>query len=272
MLFLTFGCNSQNSGDKRLKLPGVNKYPRRSFNGYKIPIFDSGKQQLAYAQTGFDSKAEQLAALKAVPELFPASRLESGLASLEITYLTLGDDYRLTSTNDCERALTQYLRLVSKYSDIPEIAAKAQWYMGWIISDLLNKPEEGSAHYLQLLQIYPDTRINLRSPPPWISIFDRDDTKVHTPFIPKSTLSWAELALLELIRHSKNPTRCQTYLYALQDRTENHYLLVASLRLFVTNHGLNNSVEKRVREIITLGKVSSRQIDDLESILTDNEA
>ena len=121
---------------------------------------------------------------------------------MELAYLKLGIDHRFADRNTCMRALDTYRQITTRFSDLPEICAKAHWYMGWIHADLLNQKRQAIAHYQTVYRRYPDARIKIESPITWV-VLVMPQIKTEIKDVDKQKVRyWASLALLEIIRNS----------------------------------------------------------------------
>ena len=171
-------------------------------NGYEIHRFPSAEAQLRYALSRFSDPIERHAALEVVIKYFAEVKPIRAEAELELAYLKLGIDHRFTDRNMCMQALDTYRQIVARFSDLPQICAKAYWYMGWINADLLNQKKEGIAYYQTVYRRYPETKIKIESPVSWV-VFVMPQIKTEIKATAKQkSLYWASLALLEIIRNS----------------------------------------------------------------------
>lgn len=269
---LLSGCDSPQ--DHSLFDKTAADYPASQFlrDGYSVPQLKSSKEQLNFARSYFENIEHKIIALHAVSHFFPDALQEIALAELEIAYLLLGEDHRLSTEKDCDLALKHYDQILSSYnSDLPAIAAKALWYKGWILSDLKQKPENGIRYFREIVEKYSDIRIELHSPPPWISIFTDNEERRHRPFIPKSSLSWSGMAHLEIIRHTNDREEALVSLSALSNSGMDQYLFVPSVKLYVYRYGLDTAIEQNIRAFLIAGSGTPHQRKDLQSLLTDDE-
>lgn len=240
-------------------------------DGFDIPLFNTGAKQLNYARAHFDTDKEKLAALRAVSLLFPEATKETGVAALEIAYLQLGSDYRAADKAQCQLALSLYNEISVEFDKFPEISAKALWYKGWIAAELLDQPNEGLSYFQQIIIDYPQARIAPKPPPPWISIYQEAETRKHIPFLTTSTISWPDMARLEIIRHTQDRQQAYETLLGLHGQAPNDYLFVPSIKLFVKRFGLHNHIELMVRSYLQSEEATELQKADLQSTLTDND-
>jgi hypothetical protein len=173
-----------------------------SCNGYLIPLFSSAEAQLRYARSRFSDPDERRAALEMVIKRFPEGKAVRAEADLEMAYLKLGMDHRFADRNTCMQALDAYRRIITRFPDIPEICAKAHWYMGWIHADLLNQKREAITHYRTVYRCYPEARLKIESPVTWVVlVMPQIKTEIKTVDKQKDRY-WASRALLEIIRNS----------------------------------------------------------------------
>ena len=170
--------------------------------GFKIPVFNSAAELLNYARTLSVNPGEKVAALNVLIDQFSDDRARVGEARLELAYMHLGDDFRLSSPNACRQALADYEFIAGEFAEVPAVRAKAYWYMGWIYTDLLKEGKKGMALYSYLAERYPDDRFSRIVPVPWLKmIFPSPKAKPYTAD-DEHTHSWAGLALLEIVRNS----------------------------------------------------------------------
>lgn len=269
MSFFLAGCDSQKSSslDHESSIP----YPEEIIDGYKIPHLTDGSAQLTFANSYFDNQEEKLAALRAVSLFYPEATFQSGLAALEIAYLQLGADYRVATKQQCYLAISLFNEITVQFKELPAISAKALWYKGWIAAELLSDRNEGISYFYEIVEKYSGAKIHPSSPPPWISIYKETEPRTHKPFLPESTLSWPDMAHLEIIRHSENQQQAATSLFTLHNERPNRFLFVPSFKLYVHKYGLGKTVEKSIRAFIESEASSPLQKENLRSLLTDNE-
>ncbi len=173
-------------------------------NDFQIPIFSTPAEQLNYTRSWFAGIQERRASLQAFLRLYPQEKRYCGLASLDLAFLQLGSDYRLSYKYSSFAAIKAYKTILGNYSEFPGIMAKAHWYIGWIYSDLLKDREKGVVEYHKILKNYPDERVTLLPPVPWVSIIKEPDTDMNTTLLKRPVNKWAALALVEIIRYSGN--------------------------------------------------------------------
>jgi len=193
-----FGC-SDDPASVHFKPPRLEKL---AYKGFSIPKFPTPADQLNYARSCFKSMAEKKAALQAVSILFPDARRQSGDAFLTLAYMKLGFDYRFTDPEKSRNAIAAYHKVIEKFKDLPSVLVKAYWYMGWIYCDLLGQDREGVRNYWIVVQKYPNLRIGISPPVPWVSLVYPGQHKNDKTANDKSGKKWASIALLEIIRHT----------------------------------------------------------------------
>ena len=140
---------------------------------------------------------------------------------MEIAYLALGSDYRFASAEMCRQSIRHYKRVLADFDNLPSICAKANWYIGWILADLLQRPREAIAFYQVIATDYPATTMNLEPPVPWVSlVLPQSDDKPREVY-ERPSYYWASLALLEIIRLSENNDERWTAFTALWSNYRN---------------------------------------------------
>jgi tetratricopeptide (TPR) repeat protein len=170
-----------------------------------IPILPSSEEQFNYTRSWFAERQVKRAALKAYLQLYPKNKKHCGMAALDLAYLQLGDDYRFASDKAYFDALDSYSAILSEYADLPEIMAKALWYIGWISTDLLYDRQRGLAAYRRVVEDYPREKVSLLPPAPWVSIIYPPESSQRNLVQEPSEKNWAALALLEIIKHTEDP-------------------------------------------------------------------
>jgi tetratricopeptide (TPR) repeat protein len=171
--------------------------------GYTIELFSTAKAQLHYALGRFFDQNEKKAALEVVIDAFPNARNVHAEAELELAYLALGRDYRYASLVQCRTAVSKYEAILSEFSDLPVICAKASWYIGWILADLLNEPDKAKRYFQIVVAKYPNITLNLKSTVPWLKLVLPETEKQPQAVYRPSEYYWSCLALLELVRIGK---------------------------------------------------------------------
>lgn len=193
------GCNDPH---ENFILPKTDM-PVVTFKGYSIPQFPTGQDQLNYARSGFPDVNEKRAALNFIAELFPGDRLACGNAALNLAYMNFGSDYRFALQLDYHSAVKDYLKIISDFQDQPEVLVKANWYLGWIYCDLLDDAESGLKYYWKIVDVYPDRKMGISSPVPWVSLVYNQPINGGPLEKQKQTqCHWADLSLLEIVRHA----------------------------------------------------------------------
>jgi len=223
-----------------------------SIKGFEIPRFKSATRQLEYARSSFTSVNEQKAALEAVVKLFPHSREKVAEALLDLVYFGLGDDYRLASKELCEETLTQLQNLIREYNEIHQVCAKAQWYIGWIYTDLLRKPSMGLAAYRKVVSCYP-TEVFYISSSFGSALFNY--SKIGTGL--EETMEkhwWGALALLEIFRHSDGYEEKLNITSELVSRYPSDLATGYALLDMVSSHTPSTKIEQFARRYIEINK------------------
>jgi hypothetical protein len=171
-----------------------------SRDGYTILIYPTAEEQLRYAKGWFSDSQEKRFALQVLLEQYPESRFIQAQAELELAYLAFGRDYRLADPSACQQALGRYARVISMYENFPSICAKAYWYMGWILTDLLREKRSGIEKYWIVVDRYPDEIMRLEPAPLWVSVVLPKDRSKEPAVYEQPAYYWSSLALLEIIR------------------------------------------------------------------------
>jgi len=172
-------------------------------NDYQVPIFSTPKEQFNYTRSWFARMQEKEASLQAFIKIYPQEKRFCGLASLDLAYLQLGSDYRYSDESSSFAAIKDYKAIIKSFSEYPDIAAKARWYIGCIYSDLLKDKRKGIEEYQKIISLYPRENVTLLSPPPWVSIIYRTDANVNITLSNRPKKNWAALALVEIIRSAE---------------------------------------------------------------------
>lgn len=170
----------------------------------RIPVFITAEEQLNYTRSWFADIQEKRAALQAFHQLFPEAKKLGGVAALELAYLQLGNDFRFTLEHASFAAIKDYRRILEEYREFDNISVKALWYIGWIYSNLLGDSTKGIAHFTELVENYPNEKVMLLPPAPWVSIIYEADDTINTALYNQPVNHWAALALLEIIKHSND--------------------------------------------------------------------
>lgn len=192
-------CNAADMDDKQ-PVPQVSRVI--DHGGYTIPLFATAKEQLGHALGWFSDLNEKRASLEVVIDAFPENRNIDVEARLELAYLALGRDYRYSSAAQCHAAIGKYQSILSEFSDLPVICAEANWYIGWILADLLDEPGKAVAYYQTVAADYPGATLNSSTAVPWVELVlplkrNRPQDENEHP-----ARYWSSLAFLELVRIS----------------------------------------------------------------------
>jgi hypothetical protein len=122
---------------------------------------------------------------------------------LNLAYLALGRDYRYASPAQCHIAIGKYKKILSEFSDLPTICAEANWYIGWILADLLDEPGKASTYFQTVVAQYPDITLHLKPAVPWMSLILPQVDKRPQAVYERPIYCWSSIALLELVRTSE---------------------------------------------------------------------
>lgn len=237
-------------------------------DGRQVPVFANAEEQLSYARSTFDEAEEKAAALQAVERIHPSAREQAAMAALELAFLALGDDYRLADRNQYLLARNSYLGVLEKYPDIPAIAAKALWYLGWISCDLAADRQQGISWYQRIITLYPNEKLSIVAPAPWLTIRAADpDLKQHAAY-PKTVLTWADIAHLEIIRHAAGREQAWQSFEAIEANA-GELFTAAALKVLVERHGFDANSERLVREYLAKPDADGILKNDLLLALSD---
>jgi hypothetical protein len=198
LLLVIAGCDGRSSVDAA----AVEEHAPIVIDGIAVPVFATAEEQLNYTRSWFAEKDRKRAALKAFIALYPRKRELCGLASLELAYMRLGDDYRFAHEDGYFDALASYNDILAEYVDFPGIMAKALWYTGWISTDLLYDRQAGLAAYRRLVREYPHEHVLLLPAAPWVSLIYPGDAQGDSATDIRPGSTWAALALMEIIKHA----------------------------------------------------------------------
>lgn len=185
-------------------------------DGIEIPCFTSASGQLNHARSGFRNKKEKSAAFRAVHTLFPEQRLECGQAALGLAYLNLEPDYRFALPIDIRKAENDFQSVLKDYAALPDIQARANWYLGWIYTSLDPMPKKGRTYFHTIVRDFPEVPMNLSVPEPWVNIVYPDNISGKRQSPPLKY--WAQVALLELVRHPGSGKEAMSAFNLLYDR------------------------------------------------------
>lgn len=198
LLLAIAGCDGRDSVDP----PEAGERAAIVIDGITVPVFATAEEQLNYTRSWFAEKDSKRAALKAFIALYPRERELCGLASLELAYMRLGDDYRFAHENGYFDALASYNDILAEYVDFPGIMAKALWYKGWIFTDLLYDRQAGLAAYRRLVREHPHEHVLLLPAAPWVSLIYPGDDQGESAADIRPGSTWAALALMEIVKHA----------------------------------------------------------------------
>ena len=218
-------------------------------DGRQVPVFPTPEEQLRYARSTFDETEEKAAALKAVELVFPEAREQTATAALELAYLALGEDYRLADRNQRLLAKNSYLAVLDRYPELPVVAAKALWYLGWLACDLEGDTRQGVAWYRRLIDLYPEERLSSAAPVPWLTIRPADPYNQYAAY-PKAVLTWRHIAHLEIVRHAANREEAWQSFSAIRQAGAGEFLTGIALKVLVEAHGFDAQSEQLAREYL----------------------
>ncbi|WDP93059.1 MAG: hypothetical protein HUN04_26420 [Desulfobacter sp.] len=213
------GCTQE----KRHSSAG-NEIPEIIQDGIKIPRFSTAAGQLNYAASVFEDKKRKSAALRAVAALFPENRLECGHAALGLAYLHLEPDYRFAKPIDILKAANDFKAVLKAYPDMDDVVAKTHWYLGWIHTTLCHpaldgqtgSTETGRRHFRAIVRDFSSVPMNLSPPEPWVNLARPEEFPTIKQSAPVKY--WAQVALLELVRHPGSEEEALKAVDMLYDR------------------------------------------------------
>lgn len=263
MLILQVGCRTE---PKNLSLHDSDQ-PVVFFNGYTIPKFPRAIDQLNYARSGFPSNDEKKAAFEFVLRHFPQDRAECGEAILNIAYMNFGFDYRFALIQDYLNALEEYKTITRYYADQPSVMAKAYWYIGWIYCDLLSRKEEGLEYFRKIINEYPDTAFGITSPVPWVTLVYLEEDIKAKPKPKKVTTQWAEIALLEIIRHSRDGVEVSDAFDQLWQKFRNKAATGQAMKLLLQRPAHAEQVKPRVHAFLDQYRANPFLARELQAVL-----
>jgi len=206
----------------------------RQVDGVDIPFLPTATEQLLFARSNLNDPKVKSAAFKAVAVFYPNASHEQKLAALELAYLQLGEDYRIADSEQCRQALASYQKVFETYRDEPDIAAKALWYQGWIVSSLLAQPAAGEEYFRQLIHDYPGATVEFQSPPPWLKLEEVAPDESQRAQA-SSAAHWADLARIELVRNTRDDRQAASITRQMLETAADNPLaglLVKNLLLF----------------------------------------
>ncbi|TKB09997.1 hypothetical protein [Desulforhopalus sp. IMCC35007] len=269
-LLIVISCSCQQAPQNESQQRDAIFYEQ--IDNFNIPKLKTANEQLAFARASIEEGPQKLAAFKAVALFYPQAREQKGFAALEIAYLHLGDDYRLARKEECIQALQQYREIASLYQDIPAISAKALWYHGWILTDLLHHISEGRQSYIELIQRYTDEKISILAPAPWTSLNLDEKTRSHQPYLRETGFTWGELALLELIRNSPSAEPALHYYNNLQARSPKSNVLSLAKTLLLTKGDLTETQKGTLERQVLAAKTTQESEEQSSSLSQTTES
>lgn len=261
LAIFTCSCNSQE--EEHHSQQNITKLI--VIDGFNIPRLASAGEQFSFAAASAASLGHQRALFKSVVQFFPEDRIVIGHAELEIAYLELGSDYRNSLPDQQMNAASNYLQIAVEYQDVPEIAAKALWYHGWISADLLKLKSIGMNSFLSIVNQYAEQPKSRSSFPPWTSInLEQEYDKVLNSQ-PQPSITWGVLALLELIRYAPNTELGLAHYHSLISYLPENTIVGAALTLLATRTDLspvNRSAIKREIDNATITLTLQKQLNE----------
>lgn len=234
--------------------------------GFQVPVFPTAEEQLNYTHSWFESLEEKKAALVAVARFFPKATEQKGAAALDLAYLTLGRDYRLATTENCKEAIDRYQQIVKEFHDLPQICAKATWYIGWISCDLLRDCRKGLTMYRTVVNNYPDERLNLTPTVPWVTFIIPKNSAVkedQTTAIPL----WADLARIEIIRHADTAATAEKAFFEIWNGDRNKQVEGIALKLLLQRPDLRRKIVPYAETYLQQTSVDTALQNDIRSVL-----
>lgn len=249
-------------------LPAGGKPQTVFHRGYMVPHFSSAAEQLRYAQAWFPDIREKRAALEVLLHHFrtPAETIAKG--ELELAFLELGQDYRSTDRTACTRAVAAYQRIITNYFDHPTVCAKANWHLGWIHADLMGNSEAALVYYRTVARRYAETFISIEPPVPWVSlVLPQIDDKPQTVY-ERPTYSWSSMALLEIVRHAKDPTERHQAIEQLLSQKRDRLIALFALKIELKRpDGLTGKILEKARSVLSAGGAISLLEHDINQLL-----
>jgi len=241
-----------------------------SVNGFQVPIFPSAEEQFNYTNSWFEKREEKKAALAAVSQFFPKALEQRGAAALELTYMELGRDYRQATPEDCRKAIENYRKIITRFHTLPEICAKAYWYMGWIYCDLLKEKEKGLEMYRLVVAHYPHIRRNLTPPVPWVTFITPTDTN-PPPAQENANPLWADLARIEIIRYSDTADAARRAFFGLRQGNGNQQMVGIALKLLLHRQDLGREAVPFAEEYLQKPLPNPALQKDIRQLLANME-
>jgi len=263
-IILFFGFLLNSCSEEHVSLSLVqSELPHINFQGFNIPKFPTALGQLNYAKSGFVDSKEKKAALEIIPSLFPESQVQCGHAALNLAYMKLGHDYRFANQHDFYNAISSYHEVIRNYPKYPQILVQANWYLGWIHCDLLNSKKTGMKYFWHIVKTWPETKMGISSPVPWVSLVYPSVMKSEQSAKSKKSVYWAGLALLEIIRHTENKDESLKAFDLLWEKYNKTILTGLALNLMLENKEVKAEIVSFVKpylEFNVANKYLARQI------------
>ena len=262
---ILFTCSCSSSEEKRQARD--KKIAHIEINGFKVPRLGSASEQFFFAKVSDTHLSKQIALYNAVSILFPKERMQSVDAELEIAYLQLGKDYRLSSLKERKDAAENYLQIATSYHDIPGGAAKALWYHGWITTDLLDQKDKGISSCNKIIEQYQNQPVSHPPFVPWTSINLTHNQDIPGNRSPQNPLTWGEMAYLELIRHGQSATISLGHYKSLHHHVAKSSVIPSALKLLIKRDDLDLGVISTIETEIATSKLTQRERDELTALL-----
>ncbi len=243
LVILSLGLSGCQSAPERQTKPSPSGPATVRFQGQSFLLFDNAWHQLAWSQSLRDNLPRQRDALRLLLERFADNRPVCGHARLALAFLTLGSDYRLAPPARCRQALAALENIEKTYSDIPELAAKALWYQGWILTDLLQATQPGLQRYRRLLRQFPGAPLQEDTaavPIPPILFTPAE----NSPRSAQNNILWTDLAWIEICRYSNDQGELARGLDILAKQQNGRLYGLAILQLLQRNPILPTAIEQ----------------------------
>jgi hypothetical protein len=228
LLLILPGCKETSSPQITNRKP----FPMILVDGFQIPVFPTAEEQFNYTRSWFESPEEKRASLIAITRIFTQAREQQGEAALDLSFLELGQDYRLATATDCLKVITRYRQILQEFQELPTICAKATWYIGWIYCDLLKEDGNGLDMYQTVVADYPQVRLNLTPAVPWITFINPSpDTTGKSQN--NANPYWADLARIEIVRHGLDRKTVWKAFHELWDTGRNNQAIGIALKILL---------------------------------------
>ncbi|BHH84994.1 tetratricopeptide repeat protein [Desulforhopalus sp. 52FAK] len=236
-------------------------------NGFKVPQMASASEQFFLAKVSDTTLPRQIALFNSVSILFPEERMQRGDTELEIAYLQLGVDYRLSSLGGQKKAAENYLQIAIRYQDIPEVAAKALWYHGWITTDLLGQKTKGIISYNTIIEQYKSQPVTHPPYVPWTSINLSQSPDVSDQSSPQAPLTWGEMTYLELIRHGQSAAISLGHYTSLHQHAAKSSVIPSALKLLANRDDLTPADITIIQKEIAQTELGQNELNELTALL-----